>query len=80
MLKAKLQNGFVKLVDKLEGPGWSQMNGFREFFPNQNRFWTHLFGKLNHQKLNLRSKCETLLGIFTELSYVFFDFSKNLSY
>jgi len=35
---------------------------------------------MNHQKLNLRSKCETLLSISTELSYVFFDFSKHSSY
>jgi len=33
MLKSKIQNWFVKLGDKLEGPGWSQMNGFYEFFP-----------------------------------------------
>jgi len=31
-LKSKIQNGFVKLVDKLEGSGWSQMNGFCQFF------------------------------------------------
>lgn len=33
VFKLKFQNGFVKLVDKLEGSGWSQMNGFREFLP-----------------------------------------------
>jgi len=33
VFKLKFQNGFVKLVDKLEGSGWSQMNGFREVFP-----------------------------------------------
>ena len=49
-------------------------------FQNQNRFWTFPIAEMNHQKLNLRSKCETLLVIFTELSYVFFDFSKNSSY
>jgi len=31
MLKSKIQNGFVKLGNKLEGSGWSQMHGFREF-------------------------------------------------
>jgi len=80
MFKLKFQNGLVKLVDKLKGPGWSQMYGFCEFFQNLNRFWTLLCAKMYQQKLNLRSKCETLLRIYTELSYVFLGFSKKSSY